>query len=335
MGCSSSSAADPSAPASGVKTRAPAVTASAVTSSGTTIACEFDGCFASYDRLKREFIVTAKNGSVITVRQVPVRPNKPSGVSTTATTTAPTAMVTHQGTGEKLGHKKQLVSGAAVWQQRWFKLNGQELSYYGDSSYEGVAKGVVNLAPGCTVRVIQANDAARKDRYEDQDASLSGMMTQPMGAVLTQTSGPIGKPNCVELQIPAAVGDMLGGVMNASPVGMMAGGGLADLKKSQARTYYWSCETLAEAEAWVTALDNNIKLAKAKDLPTSVGGVNLGQVDGALAMARNMQNDQKNMTDPNESLGWYHRSLGAQLSMGDLHAKLMPFYDQLQSAGAV
>ena len=275
----------------------------------------------------------------MTVRQVPARPNlvnTTTGESAVAAT--PTEPMKMEGQAEKLGHKKQMVTGAPSWQTRYFKMVESDISYYA-SQNDTEAKGSIKLTPGCSCRVIQENDAARKDRYEDRDTpGVAGLMTQPMGAHMNPTSGPIGKSNCVELVVPAQIGNMLGGVLNASPMAMVAGGGLADIKKNQGRTYYWSCDSLQTANAWVTAINNNIKLSSGNpnNLPnTAMPGmrVGLGQIDSVVNMAYSMQNDQKNMVDPNQSLGWYQRSLKSDLPLPELHAKLITFYNELNRAG--
>lgn len=84
------------------------------------------------------------------------------------------------------------------------------------------------------------------------------MLTQPMGNMMNLTSGPIGKPNCVELHVPANVGGILGSVLGANPMQMAFGGGINDVKKNTNRTYYFSCETVEMANSWVAALQNNI-----------------------------------------------------------------------------
>lgn len=306
-----------------------------VTTVGTTISLELDGCFVSFDKVRRQFIVTSKTGSVTTVGQIPARPAKGGAAASPSLSAGPVTAKSMSGNAEKLGHRKIPITGAHSWQPRFFKLSGTTLTYYaaeGDST----PKGEVTLAAGCVAKVIQAEDAARKDRFDDNDASMVGMLTQPMGAMMDTHSGPIGKPNCVEFHVPPQIGNMLGGVMNNSALGLAAGGA-ADIKKNQARTYYWSCSSLEEAKQWADALNNNVKLAKAPSAnsgTTLPGGVSLGAVDAAMHMAQNLQADQKNMVDPNESLGWYQRALKTDLSLDDLHAKLMTFYDALHAAGA-
>lgn len=45
------------------------------------------------------------------------------------------------------------------------------------------------------------------NRYEDNDAPGVGtMMSMNIGAMRSETSGPIGKDNCVELIIPGQIG---------------------------------------------------------------------------------------------------------------------------------
>lgn len=318
-----------------------------VSNAGTTITLELDGCFVSFDKVRRQFIVTSKTGSVTTVGQIPARPNKPSATATVTTISdkgekvtepvkeAPIVAINKTGTAEKLGHKKVPISGAPSWQVRYFKLTGTVLTYYA-SENDPVAKGEISLSAGCVARVIQSNEPARKDRYEDNDVSVVGLMTQPMGAHLNLHSGPIGKPNCVELHVPAQIGNMLGSVMNATPMGLMAGGGIADINKNRARTYYWSCKTVEEANEWANALNNNVKLVKA---PNAAAGqmlgnrINLGQIDAAMHLAHTIQADQKNMVNPDESLGWYERALKTNLSRDDLYAGISEFYDVLQASG--
>jgi hypothetical protein len=52
---------------------------------------------------------------------------------------------------------------------------------------------------------------------------------------------------------------MLNGIMGASPMAM-AFGGMKELHKNKARTYYMQCVSRAEAESWATAIGNNIKV---------------------------------------------------------------------------
>ncbi len=40
----------------------------------------------------------------------------------------------------------------------------------------------------------------------------------------------------------------------------MAFGGMKELHKNKARTYYMQCVSRAEAESWATAIGNNIKV---------------------------------------------------------------------------
>lgn len=302
-----------------------------LTNNGTTIAMEFDQCFASYDKLRRTFIVTSKGGAVISTHQVPACPN--GNVAAAAAAAAPVEPMNMSGDAEKLGHKKVPVTGAHRWQPRHFKLNGTSLSYHADAN--SAAKNTIELRNGVVASVLQANEPGKKDRFEDKDVSVFNMLTQPMGAMMNDRSGPIGKPNCVELIVPAQIGNMLGGLANQSALGMAYGGGINDMKKNQARTYYWSCKTLEEANAWVAAINNNCKLAKAPSANNGqmLGNVNLGQIDNLMNQAHGLAADQKKLQDPNETLAWYQRSLKTDLPLEVLHRHLMTFYAALRQNG--
>lgn len=208
------------------------------------------------------------------------------------------------------------------------------MSYHADAS--AVPKHTIELRAGVQANVLQSHEPAKKDRFDDQDVSVFSMMTQPMGAMMNDRSGPVGMPNCVELIVPVQIGNLLGGVMNQSALGMAYGGGMSEMKKNQARTFYWSCGSLEEANAWAAAINNNVKLAKAPSGAAggqTFGNINLGQVDAAMNMAQGMQADQKNMRDPNETLGWYQRNLKSDLPLPELHRHLMAFYDALNANG--
>ena len=44
-------------------------------------------------------------------------------------------------------------------------------------------------------------------RYEDNDrAGVGSLMTMNIGAMQSETSGPIGKDNCVEMIVPGQIG---------------------------------------------------------------------------------------------------------------------------------
>jgi len=117
------------------------------------------------------------------------------------------------------------------------------------------------------------------------------------------------------------------------------------MKKNQPRTYYFSCETVTQANEWVNALNNNIEMIREGALAggtapnaavgaiPGMGGLNLTQLHNAVGMAQAMQQDQKNAQDPDKSLGWYRRATQSSLSDEALYAKVIAFHDQLKAAG--
>jgi hypothetical protein len=180
--------------------------------------------------------------------------------------------------------------------------------------------------------VVQASTPARKDRFECNDnPGVIGMMTQPMGEHMKETSGPIGKENCVELIVPPQLGNMLGGIMGANPMQLAFGGkAKSAVNDNRQRTWYLQCDFLSDANDWAAALTNNINCIEAPSGPG--GGDMFGQVDNMLTMAKTMQNDLALANDSSTSLEWYRKSLHSKLPLEELFAGLCIFYDSLDQA---
>jgi len=313
-----------------------------------------DGSICSFDRVRRQFIITAKGGAVITVGSIPARPNPPnagaaSGSATGAAAAAPAEKltpVTKTGFADKLGHRKQPITGAAIWNRRYMKLTANELIYQVGEN-DATPKGTIDLNPGCQVRVVQSNEPARKDRYEDNDnPGVMALATMNIGTMMEKCSGPIGKDCCVELHVPVQVANMLGNVMGNSAVSLAFGGGIDKIKKNLARTYYFACDNNEVANEWAAALKNNISIlvqgttsgsdgmaATAGAVRGANGAVNLGALNGMMNMAMGYQADMKNMQDPNESLGWFKRNLQTDLPLDALYTRVIGFYDELAKIG--
>ena len=315
----------------------------------TMISIDFpDGSIISYDRVRRDMILTLANGSVMhTGGNIPARPNPPTvfrmedgkgGVVDVPVVEIPLAPVSSTVWVEKLGYKKAPILGSDIWNKRFLRLEPQSVGYYENDSTPH-AKGMIGLNPGCTVRVIQAHEAGRKDRYENgHNPGVGGLMTMNIGSMMNQYSTPIGKPNCVELHVPVQVGNMLNTVMNSSVAGLAFGGGMQQLQKAHARTYYFSFDNLSNAQDFASQIENNVKvLNKAnsvggntgRDAAAQVRAGNYGQIDGVLNMAHAMMANQKLMTSPDTSLEYYKTSLNTDLPTDVLYERLMMFYDNL------
>lgn len=267
--------------------------------------------------------------STIKLRQIPARPSSETEETLiqkeVQARTPPPEPVRKEGFMTKLGFKKTF--GMESWQHRHFVLDGSLLQYFKD----GTERHSIQLNKGCKVRVVGADTPARKDRFEDNDTSMSSMMTNPIGSVLQQTSGVVGKDNCVELMVPVQIGNMLNGVFGASPLQMAFGGGMKHISSSRARTYYFFGSSRSEAEDWCAAIGNNITAMPAE--AGNVGGA-FGGIDVLKDSATNMMDDMAtNAMDPTKSLGWYRRALETRVSASELYAELSRFYDELDRAG--
>lgn len=83
------------------------------------------------------------------MRQIPARPNPPSATAAGAAgaagaAAAPLKPMTKAGYAEKLSHRKQMVTGASVWQKRYLKLEAAEVLYFADEN-DPTPKGVIKL----------------------------------------------------------------------------------------------------------------------------------------------------------------------------------------------
>jgi len=314
----------------------------------TMIAVDFpDGSIVSFDRVRRTLILTASSGAITSGGGLPARPNPPKSLRVASGAAAadapepepeaPLEPVTRVVTVMKLGYKKAPIIHSDIWNKRVLLLDGSTLSYH---EAEGAPpKGVIELNPGCEVNIIQADTPARKDRYEDGgNPGAVGLMTMNIGAMMSLTSTPIGKPNCVELHCPANVGNMLNSVMGASALSL-ATGGMSALKKNKSRTYYFSFDNYDAAEDFAGALQNNIKvLAKQGNslagTPGAAAGAFLGagygnMVNNAMNMAQAARANMENMKSPETSLEYYRTALRSSLPDEVLYERLMMFYDQL------
>lgn len=170
-----------------------------------------DGSIISFDRVRRSFFVTMANGSIMNLGAIPARPNPPSvfrvqhadgRVEEMVKEEIKATPVTASAWVEKLGYKKTPIIHSDSWTRRHIRLDANSVGYFENESTNS-PKGVVTLNPGCTLRVIQANEPARKDRYEDgHNPGVGALMTMQIGGLMSPYSTPIGKPNCVELHVP-------------------------------------------------------------------------------------------------------------------------------------
>lgn len=249
----------------------------------------------------------------------------------------PPEPVRKEGKMTKLGFKKGPL-GSESWQPRFFKLDAQTLSYHKGEGSSAI--NTMKLTSGVTCRVVMAGDRARKDRFEDNETSVGSMLTQPIGAMMDQYGKPIGKDNCVELHIPVQIGNMMGAITGNSALGLAYGGGMKEVNKSRARTYYMQCASRQEADEWAEAINNNIKALPKQDMSSGVGGAASGipgmnidwkKVDGMMNHAMKMQKDIELSKDPATSLQWYKEYLGGSAPIEEIYAGLMSFYDQLDA----
>eukprot|EP00598_Pedospumella_elongata_P001723 CAMPEP_0184969802 /NCGR_PEP_ID=MMETSP1098-20130426/2453_1 /TAXON_ID=89044 /ORGANISM="Spumella elongata, Strain CCAP 955/1" /LENGTH=389 /DNA_ID=CAMNT_0027491621 /DNA_START=49 /DNA_END=1218 /DNA_ORIENTATION=+ len=306
--------------------------AAAPAADGTTITCQFpDGCLIGYDRLRNELILNGKISNT-RMRQIPARPSPSYGADVDE---GPGVPVEKTGMMTKLGWKKTVMGGDS-WQPRFFRLTDTHISYHKDPS--GPAINSIPLNNGIVVNVVNAATPARKNRYENNDTPGVGtLMTMNIGAMKSETSGPIGRENCVEMIVPGQIGTMLDGVMSQNAVGLAFGGGMAEMKKQgQGRTYYMSCNSRLEADEWRAAIQNNVKCLPVGPMPTSgeIGGANgYSGINNMMNSAMAMKNTMGNMNDPQKSLEWYKTSLGTQLTNDQVFALLSKFYDELDRAG--
>lgn len=227
-----------------------------------------DGAIVSFDRVRRTLILTGSNGGITSGGGLPARPSLPKSLRSASSGAAveevapepevPLEPVSRVVTVMKLGYKKTPFIHSDIWNKRVLLLEESTLSYH--EAEGSPPKGVIELNPGCEVNIIQSGTPARKDRYEDGgNPGAVGLMSMNIGAMMSLTSTPIGKPNCVELHCPANFGNMLNSVMGASVLSL-ASGGLSAVKKSKSRTYYFSFDNYDEAEDFAGALQNNIKV---------------------------------------------------------------------------
>lgn len=319
----------------------------------TMISVDFpNGAIISLDRIRRQLIATLATGSVMTIGgYLPARPNPPSvfkvatadgGVEEVVLEEIKLSPVSATASVHKLGYKKAPILGTDIWNKRFIRLEPSQLSYH-ESDTSG-PKGVIGLSSGCTVRVIQAHEAARRDRYEDHGHSMGSLMTANIGSMMNQYSTPIGKANCVELAVSANMGNMLDTVIGGNAMSLMAGGGMNNIKKQSARTYYFSFDTLAEAQDFASKIENNVKciqsdsnINKGVNMQTNgANGIPTGaSINSMMNMAQAMQANQKLMQSSETSLEYYRNILGKDIAIDVLYERLMSFYDQLAAVGMV
>jgi hypothetical protein len=316
-----------------------------------------DGAIVSFDRVRRTLILTGSGGAITSGGGLPARPNLPSSQRSAAIAGAgavagmeevapepepevPLEPVSRVVTVMKLGYKKAPIIHSDIWNKRVLLLEGSTLSYH--EAECSPPKGVIELNPGCLVNIIQADTPARKDRYEDGGRpGAVGLMSMNIGAMMSLTSTPIGKPNCVELHCPADVGNMLNSVMGASALSLAASG-MRNLKKNNSRTYYFSFDKYDEAEDFAGALQNNIKVLSKQVLtpgnnnlagtPGAAAGLGAGygnMINNAMNAASTVRANMENMKSPNTSLQYYRVALGTSIPDMILYERLMIFYDQL------
>mmetsp|Transcript_10149 Transcript_10149/g.15395 ORF Transcript_10149/g.15395 Transcript_10149/m.15395 type:complete len:396 (+) Transcript_10149:77-1264(+) len=305
---------------------------------GTVISVSFsDGTMLGYDKMRRSMIATGYamgSLSTTTIRQVPARPNPPGSTSSSGGSKAvveepPAEPMRKEGNMTKLGFKKG-VMGMESWQERYFVLDAQSLTYSKGPGAPDIKR--IPLSKGMSVNVRHASSPAKKDRFENPHSAVS-MLTQPMSSVLETTMGVVGKDNCVELSVPAQLGSMLGSVLGSSPLALA--GKSKEISDTKARTYYMSCASATEAEEWRRAIQNNID-ALPKEAPggaaggqTLPNGINLGQVDSMLNYATQMQNAQEKARDPNTSLEFFKLTLAGTISTDELYQGVSMFYDEM------
>lgn len=224
----------------------------------TMISVDFsDGNVVSFDRARREMILTiAASGRILTFGAIPARPNPPrtridASGKTVALDDLPLSPVSRTATVMKLGFKKVPILGTPVWNKRFIRLTEKEISYH--ASEEARAKGTIQLSPAVKVSIIHANDLARKDRHKGgQNISFSDMASP--SSMMDPRKGCLGKDNCVEVSVPANFGKMIDNMANMSPFSM------GRMGSNESRTYYFSFDNLVDAQQFVDAIKNNIKV---------------------------------------------------------------------------
>lgn len=236
-----------------------------VAAAQTMISIDFpDGSIVSYDRVRRSMILTLSNGGVMSAgAAIPARPNPPvvavaeDGTQAVVEEEVPVP-ISRSAIVQKLGFKKAPIIGSDIWNKRYIHLEGSTLSYH--ENERSAPKGVIHLVPGCEIDIIHAGDPANKDRQEGgHNPGMGAMMTMQIGKMMEKRSGPIGKDNCLELHVPANMGNMLGNVMNSSAMSL-AFSGASGVKSNMARTYYFSFDSLDEAREFALAVKNNVKV---------------------------------------------------------------------------
>eukprot|EP01039_Chlorochromonas_danica_P007821 gene7820-8633_t len=310
----------------------------------TMISVDFpDGSVVSYDRVRRQLILTLANGSVATAGggNIPARPNAPrlttnASGQTVAVEDVPRAPVTRTATVMKLGFKKTPVIGTDIWNKRFIQLTENQISYH--ESEGSAAKGTITLVPGVEVDILQASDPARKDRQEGgHNPGMVGLATMSVGQLTNPRSGSLGKFNCVEVHVPANIGNMMNSVMNSSVLSMAATGARG-VRQNVARTYYFSFDSLTEAQEFADAIKNNVQILNSQNGmgsqpvdAASIRGGNWGQLNNAMNMANALKQNMELMRKPETSLEWYRNTLNTQLPALVVYERLIVFYDSLAS----
>ena len=169
----------------------------------------------------------------------------------------------------KMSNQKMPVTGMTRWQERHLHLQGLRLSWsLGSGKAErkaleltlamtiekaealspkvcvvswvvGGSEGVSSLAPAMTAHRVVASAPAWLvqyiDCYRPEDRhSMMSMLTQPMGAMMSETMGTVDKNNCIAIRKPQDLSGTFNsamGAMNQSPLGLAFGGGAKKMQK--------------------------------------------------------------------------------------------------------
>lgn len=195
----------------------------------------------------------------------------------------------------KMSNQKMPVMGLTRWQDRHLTLNGVRLSWSLGAS--GEERNALELNSGMVIEKAEANSPKYKDCYRAEDRhSMSAMLTQPMGAMLSETAGTLDQNNCIAIRKPKDLSGTLNsamGALNQSAMGMAFGGGAKKMQKEMAaadsRTYYFAFSSSVERDQWFDAIINNLEKRKGDDPVFAGGGEAAAFAQGLTAVGANLQ----------------------------------------------
>jgi len=144
-------------------------------------------------------------------------------------------------------------------------LTSWHLGRYGAAA--GTESKIIPLESIEEVETAEQGSQKYKDAVAPKNQhTMMGMLTQPMGAMMSPYSGTVSKPFCLVVKRAAkpmgAVDSVMGIMGNTSGLGMAFGGGAQKMQKAvednASRTYYFSFSSASERDAFAQALRNNI-----------------------------------------------------------------------------